>query len=156
MPFMSEVTHPSLGKLCWISTWWWLSSSAVLALNTCIKANNGKIKKYKNSNNEGKIFRANSLVGNYSLLQLVFNIICYSALLVNLWTSSQRKSLISLLLRLFLMKDEKKCMPSFVSRENLRWPLFPYEMREMPQCRFTNNPSPFSAFTVLMQSLLPP
>lgn len=27
-------TYPSLGKLCLISTWWWLSSSAVFELNT--------------------------------------------------------------------------------------------------------------------------
>lgn len=30
-----ERTHPSLGKLWLISTWWWLNSSAVFALNTC-------------------------------------------------------------------------------------------------------------------------
>lgn len=28
------IPHPSLGKLCLISTWWWLRSSAVFELNT--------------------------------------------------------------------------------------------------------------------------
>lgn len=32
--FSSFITHPSFGKLCLISTWWWLRSSAVFELNT--------------------------------------------------------------------------------------------------------------------------
>ena len=31
---LSFFTYPSFGKLCLISTWWWLRSSAVLELNT--------------------------------------------------------------------------------------------------------------------------
>lgn len=36
------ISHPSLGKLCLISTWWWLRSSAVFELNT-FKQRNTKL-----------------------------------------------------------------------------------------------------------------